>query len=239
MKALFFDCDGVLVDTERDGHRVAFNRAFQKAGIDAEWSFERYGELLKVAGGKERMRVFFDQTGWPGTETEKDELIVRLHASKTEIFLDIIESGSLPVRPGIKRIVDEAQTAGLTLAVCSTSNEKSVTAVVNRLLGRERATYFAGIFAGDIVPRKKPDPAVYLLASERLGIAPADCVVVEDSRNGLLAAVAAGMKCVVTKSAYTGGEGFSEACAVYHEFGDPPEEFVPLKEILARASAAK
>ena len=222
MKALIFDCDGVLVDTERDGHRVAFNQAFKKNKIDAEWDVERYGELLKVAGGKERMKHFFEEYGWPENIADKGSLIKSLHADKTELFMKIIESGELAVRPGIKRIVDEAIEEGITLAVCSTSNEKAVRAVVHHLLGPGREVKFAGIFAGDIVAKKKPDPAGYNLAKDELSLDPKDCMVIEDSRNGLLAATQAGMSCVVTTSTYTTEEDFTEADQVVPELGDDP-----------------
>ena len=127
LKALIFDCDGVLVDTEKDGHRVAFNRAFAQKGYDFEWDVPLYGELLKVAGGKERMRAYFDQYGWPADTTNKDELIKELHKLKTDLFMQIIASGQLPLRPGVKRLIDEAIAEDITLAVCSTSNERAVT----------------------------------------------------------------------------------------------------------------
>jgi HAD superfamily hydrolase (TIGR01509 family) len=213
MQALIFDCDGVLVDTERDGHRVAFNRAFEEAGLDVSWSVDRYGELLTTGGGKERMRRHFDETLWPVAEEERDRLIASLHRAKTDIFMEIIEGGALPLRPGVARLVDEAHGAGLPVAVCSTSNERAVAAVVRVLLGHERAAGIE-IFAGDAVARKKPDPAIYTLAASRLGLDPSRTVVVEDSHIGLSAARAAGMRCVVTKSAYTADEDFSGAEAV-------------------------
>ena len=229
MDALFFDCDGVLADTERDGHRVAFNRAFAAAGLLDRWDVPLYGQLLRVGGGKERMRGYFDAHGWPVAEpAARDDLIARLHRLKTDLFMAIIEAGELPVRPGINRLVDEAHAAGVRLAVCSTSNERAVLAVVNRLLGPARERKFAGIFAGDIVPRKKPDPAVYQLAARKLDQDPRRCLVVEDSRNGLLAAHGAGMPCVITQSAYTVDEDFREAAAVYPDLGDPPGRHVAL-----------
>ena len=231
MDALIFDCDGVLADTERDGHRVAFNRAFAEAGLKETWDVKLYGRLLRIAGGKERMRAYFDEVGWPVPPTERDALIKRLHALKTDLFMKIISSGELPVRSGINRIVDEAHAAGVRLAVCSTSNERAVIEVVHRLLGPERETKFAGIFAGDIVLRKKPDPAIYQFAVGKLDLDPARCLVIEDSRNGLLAAVRAGMTCVVTKSAYTLDEDFAEAAAVYPELGDPPSKHVTLNDL--------
>lgn len=219
MQALIFDCDGVLVDTERDGHRVAFNKAFAAKGYDAEWSVDRYGELLTTAGGKERMRRHFDETGWPVAVSERDAAILDLHALKTELFMALISSGELPLRSGVARLVDEAIAAGVALAVCSTSNERAVQAVVETLLGAERAKHIP-IFAGDIVPAKKPDPAIYHLAKEKLGLDPAACVVVEDSNNGLRAALGADMHCIVTKSSYTAEEDFSGADLVVTELGD-------------------
>jgi len=233
LKALLFDCDGVLVDTERDGHRVAFNQAFAAKGLDVEWSIPLYGELLKIAGGKERMRYHFDLQGWPAGVTDKATLIQELHHLKTDLFTRIIESGKLPLRSGIKRLVDEAIAAEVRLAVCSTSNERAVTAIVHTLLGPQRREKFA-IFAGDIVPHKKPAPDIYNLARERMSLKAAECVVVEDSRNGLLAAKAAGMRCVVTKSSYTQEEGFHEADLLVDELGDAPGSCLTLEEIQRR-----
>lgn len=210
MQALIFDCDGVLVDTERDGHRVAFNQAFGELGLGIDWSVARYADLLKTAGGKERMMRFFDEDGWPGSEPDRAALIARLHGLKTDLFMRLIEAGGLPLRPGIARIIDEAITAGVKLAVCSTSNERAVQAVVDKMLGAERARHIS-VFAGDIVPRKKPDPAIYDLAATTLGLDPSRCVVIEDSNNGLRAAKAAGMACIVTVSSYTADEDFTLA----------------------------
>ena len=210
MQALIFDCDGVLVDTERDGHRIAFNRAFAELGLGTEWSVERYGELLTTAGGKERMLRHFEEKGWPPSVSDRDGTIKNLHLRKTDIFMKLIEGGELPLRPGVKRMVDEAIAAGIALAVCSTSNERAVQAVVDVMLGQARARHVR-VFAGDVVPRKKPDPAIYNLAAEKLALDPARCVVIEDSRNGLRAAKAARMKCIVTKSLYTEEEDFTGA----------------------------
>lgn len=235
MKALIFDCDGVLVDTERDGHRVAFNRAFAAAGIDVEWDVELYGELLKIAGGKERMTHYFARHGWPqGTTAET--LIPELHKKKTAIFTELIAQGSLPLRPGVRRIVDEAHAAGIRLGVCTTSSPKAVDGVLD-LLGAERRKWFELVLAGDVVSKKKPDPEIYVLARERLGLEPGDCVVIEDSRNGLLAAVGAGMPCLITKSAYTQNEDFREAARVVSELGDPPNVQVTLQDLRAIAAA--
>jgi HAD superfamily hydrolase (TIGR01509 family) len=219
LQALIFDCDGVLVDTELDGHRVSFNRAFKEAGLPTEWNAERYGELLSTAGGKERMRRHFDKTGWPMGHPDHDALIAQLHTLKTNIFMDLISTGKLPLRPGIQRIVDEAIAAGITLAVCSTSNERAVQAVVDVMLGQARSAKIT-VFAGDVVAAKKPAPDIYNLAAKTLNLAPESCIVIEDSNNGLRAAKSAGMRCIVTKSTYTVGEDFSLADKVVNTLDD-------------------
>lgn len=224
MKALIFDCDGVLADTERDGHRVAFNRAFAQWGYNFQWDERLYGDLLKISGGKERMRFYFDRYGWPDGGDDRDMLITGLHKLKTEHFMKILESGQIPLRSGVARLVDEAVAGGILLAVCSTSNERAVNLLVEKLFGRKRKEAFTAILAGDVVTRKKPAPEIYLLAAEKLGVNPGDCVVIEDSRNGLLAAKAAGMKCVITRNSYTEGEDFSEASIVLTCLGDPGGE---------------
>jgi HAD superfamily hydrolase (TIGR01509 family) len=231
MKALIFDCDGVLVDTEKDGHRVAFNRAFKEKGLPHEWSPEKYHELLQVAGGKERMRFFFNEAGWPGGVCDRNEFIREMHKLKTELFMRIIDSGELELRPGVARLVDEAITEGITLAVCSTSNELAVNLIVERLLGPERRKFFKAILAGDIVANKKPDPEIYNLALKTLNMKPGECVVIEDSRVGLLAARAAGVACVVTTNYYTCREDTSEGDIVVSELGDYGQEKITIKTL--------
>jgi beta-phosphoglucomutase-like phosphatase (HAD superfamily) len=231
---LIFDCDGVLVDTERDGHRVAFNRAFAAAGIQVEWDVRLYGELLKIAGGKERMTHYFNKNGWPRGQTA-ESLIPELHKRKTAIFTELVASGTLPLRPGINRIVDEAYGAGIRLGVCTTSDPKSVAGVLD-LMGPKRKACFEIVLAGDVVTKKKPDPEIYNLAKQRLGLEGYDCVVIEDSRNGLLSAVGAGMRCLITKSAYTQDEDFREAARVVPELGDPPKVLIALKDLKSIAA---
>ena len=236
MKAVIFDCDGVLVDTERDGHRVAFNRAFEAMGVDSHWDVPTYGELLLIAGGKERMRHHFERHGWPEGRTEpKDKLIAALHRKKTEIFMEIIASGELPLRPGIARIIDEAIAAGVKLGVCTTSNPRAIDGVLD-LLGSERKAAFDFVHAGDVVSRKKPDPEIYELAKQSLGLPANECIVIEDSRNGLLAATGAGLPCLITTSTYTADEDFSEAADIVPELGDPPAVRITLDDLARLAS---
>jgi HAD superfamily hydrolase (TIGR01509 family) len=230
----------VLVDTERDAHRVGFNLAFKQFGIDAEWDVELYGRLLLVAGGKERMRAYFDEFGWPeGADSPeaRDELILALHKTKTQITSELV--ASLPLRPGVRRIVDEAIAAGVTLGVCTTSNPKFIDAVLD-LLGPERKAKFAFVHAGDVVSRKKPDPEIYELAKRSLGLPANQCMVIEDSRNGLLAARGAGLPTLVTTSTYTVDEDFTGAVKVVPELGDEPNVNVRLADLgeLAAATAA-
>ncbi len=235
MQALIFDCDGVLVDTERDGHRVAFNRAFADIGLDVSWDVELYGELLKVAGGKERMTAYFEQAGWPAGATDQTAFIADLHKRKTALFKGMIASGQLPLRSGINRIIDEASAAGIRLGVCTTSDPISVDGVLD-LMGPERKGRFEFVLAGDVVSRKKPDPEIYDLAKKRLGLPASSCVVIEDSRNGLLAAHGAGMPCLITTSTYTTNEDFEHAAKVVPELGDPPDVLVTLPDLHALAA---
>jgi HAD superfamily hydrolase (TIGR01509 family) len=226
MKALVFDCDGVLADTERHGHLVAFNRMWQKAGIPWRWSEEQYAEKLKIGGGKERMRALFNEPAFqaaypvPANEPAQKELLARWHAQKTAIYQEIIASGGVPGRTGVKRLAEEALAAGWLLAVASTSAKPSVEAVLRFTVGDATATHFQ-VFAGDIVPKKKPAPDIYLFALRELGV-PADrCISVEDSRNGLLAAAAADIRTIITTSYFTTAEDFQEAALVLDSLGDP------------------
>ena len=238
MPALIFDCDGVLADTERDGHRLAFNATFAEVGLPVEWSEAEYGVKLQIGGGKERMASlltdeFVRANGLPTDAAGQKALLADWHKRKTARYKEMVLAGQLPPRPGIARIVDEAIAAGWKLAVASTSAEESVRAVLEHAVGTANAARFA-VFAGDIVPAKKPDPAIYTLALERLALAPGDAIVIEDSRNGLLAAVGAGLRCVVTVSSYTADEDMSEAVLVVTSLGDPGEPAV----VLANRGAA-
>jgi HAD superfamily hydrolase (TIGR01509 family) len=235
---LIFDCDGVLADTERDGHRPAFNQTFEESGLDVRWSEEEYGEKLRIGGGKERMASlltdeFVGANDLPSDPDGQRELLAGWHRRKTELYKEMVRAGKLPGRPGVARIVGEALSAGWTLAVASTSAEESVRAVLEHVVGEEDAAHFA-VFAGDVVPAKKPDPAIYVLALEELGVGRDDTLVIEDSRNGLLAAVGAGLRCVVTVSSYTAQEDMSEAVLVVSSLGDPG---TPAQVLRGRGSA--
>lgn len=233
-EAILFDCDGVLADTERDGHRLAFNIAFAESNIDEEWSEDRYGTLLEVGGGKERMTAHWDEVGWPDVipVLGRGEKVMGLHLTKTDIFMRLIDEGAIPLRPGVLRLVDEAIENGVRLAVCSTSNEKAVSNLVSTLMGLERASKFQ-IFAGDMVKKKKPAPDVYLMAVDEMKLDKDKCVIIEDSHIGVGAAVAAGIRCLVTKSSYTANEDFTGAGLIVDELGDNTATGVTLSTLMS------
>ncbi len=239
MPALIFDCDGVLADTERDGHRIAFNETFAELGLPVRWSEQQYGIKLKIGGGKERMASlltdeFVAANKLPSGAVAQQELLADWHRRKTARYKAIVLAGRLPARSGIARIVNEALDAGWTLAVASTSAEESVRAVLEHAVGTANASRFA-VFAGDVVAAKKPDPAIYEFTLERLAIEPQDAIVIEDSRNGLLAAIGAHLRCVVTLSGYTADEDMSEALLVVTSLGDPGDP----ARVLANRGAAR
>lgn len=231
IKAILFDQDGVIIDTEKDGHRVAFNEMFSEFGYNFQWDVDKYHELLQVSGGKERMRHYFHEEGlFPGlSEEEEVDMLLKLHKRKTEIFVNLIESGKLPLRTGVKRLMTEAMDSSLVLGVCTTANERSANAIARGML---HDINFEFVLAGDVVGKKKPDPEIYLLALERTGFKPEECVVIEDSRNGVLSAKKAGMHIVATTNIYTENEDLSEADIVVTSLGDPEGE----KGVLKRAN---
>lgn len=223
-RALIFDCDGVLADTELYGHLPAFNQMWAKLGVPWQWSKEQYGIKLKIGGGKERMASLFSDADFrarvtvPESDEERKTLIARWHKEKTAIYESIINSGKIPARAGIKRLSEEALQAGWKLAVASTSAPAAVEAVLRHAVGEKLEREFL-ILSGDIVPAKKPAPDIYNLALEKLQLAPHQCVAIEDSRNGMLAAHAARIPVVVTVSAYTTNEDFHEAAVVLDTLG--------------------
>jgi HAD superfamily hydrolase (TIGR01509 family) len=240
MTALIFDCDGVLADTERDGHRVAFNQTFREFGVPIEWDEDEYHRKLQIAGGKERMASelspeFCRANGLPTDPEGQAALLAEWHKRKTAIYTEMVAAGKLPTRPGVRRVITEAQDAGWRLVVASTSAEPSVRAILEQAVGPERAARFDAVLAGDVVPKKKPAPDIYLLALERLGIPASETLVVEDSRNGILAADGAGLRCLMTVNAYTEDEANDEAILVVSSLGDPGGERT---RVIANRSAA-
>lgn len=215
LEALIFDVDGTLAETE-DWHRHAFNAAFADAGLGWQWDVATYRGLLDVTGGKERIRHYAAGRG----EAIDDAAIARLHAGKTARYVASVEAGAIALRPGVARLLHEARTAGLRLAIATTTTPENVSALLRTTLGDEAAGLFDCIGAGDMVAAKKPAPDIYRLVLDRLRIAPGRCVAFEDTPNGLQAAQGAGIATVITTSLYGGTNGFEDALMVLDGLGE-------------------
>lgn len=222
LQAILFDVDGTMADTERDGHRVAFNLAFREAGLDWHWDVPTYGELLAVTGGKERIRHFID-THAPALPAVDDLAgwIAGLHKAKTAHYLALLQRGEIPLRPGVRRLIDEARATGMRLAITTTTTPENVTGLLQATLGEDSPEWFELIAAGDIVPAKKPAPDIYTWTLEKMGLDPDETIALEDSANGVRSARGAGVPVVVTINDYTAGDDFAGAIAVHTQLGEP------------------
>jgi len=218
LSALIFDVDGTLAETE-ELHRQTFNAAFAQAGLPWYWDEALYSRLLEITGGKERIRHYIASCG--GRPILDQGAIASLHADKTALYAACVKSGAITLRPGVNRLLDEARSSGLTIAIATTTSPANVRALVETTLGSNGLSRFSVIAAGDCVPAKKPAPDVYRFVLERLGLAPDACIALEDTPNGLRAALAAGIPTLVTTSCYGGLNGFSRALAVVDHLGDP------------------
>jgi HAD superfamily hydrolase (TIGR01509 family) len=222
LQALLFDVDGTLADTERDGHRPAFNQAFKDAGLDWHWDVALYGKLLAVTGGKERMKHYIDHYRPDYRKPDNfDTMVVELHQAKTRHYAALAARGGIPMRPGVERLLVEARGAGLRLAIATTTTPENVTVLLEHSLGAGTADWFEVIAAGDIVPAKKPAPDIYHYALRKMGVDAADCLAFEDSENGLRASLGASLKTLVTVNDYTLEHDFSGAAVVLSDLGEP------------------
>ena len=214
LKALIWDVDGTIAETERDGHRLAFNAAFEALGMPWRWSERRYGELLRVTGGVERLLHDMDvQPAAPTALQEREQLALRLHREKNARYVQIVATGGIALRGGVRELLDECTATGLPMAIATTTSRSNVDALLAAQLGARWEARFACVVCAEDAPRKKPDPLAYRMALQRLGLAAGGALAIEDSPAGVEACRAAGVSVVVTRSAYFADAPVSGALA--------------------------
>lgn len=216
LRAIIFDVDGTLADTERDGHRIAFNEAFEAAGLDYRWSVSEYGGLLAMTGGRRRIEHYLQSKGH--TPAEAAALATELHRDKTRRFATRVRTGAMEARPGAAELIGALRTAGVATAVATTGTSDWVLPLLDILFGLD---VFDIVVTGSDVTNLKPDPAVYLETLVRLSVDPAGTIAVEDSANGVQAAIAAGLRCVAVVNEYTSADDLSGAVAVLDDMARP------------------
>jgi HAD superfamily hydrolase (TIGR01509 family) len=227
LRALLFDLDGTLADTERLGHRPAYNRAFKELGLPFRWGPKLYRKLLRHTGGRERLLQYLqryepelgEQRGL--IESDPGAWAKAVHALKSRHFRRLVQRGRVPLRPGVARLMGEAKAEGLRLAIVTSASRATLAPILRHSLGAARVRQFDALVCGRDVRRKKPAPDLYQLVLERLGLAPHECLAIEDSESGLAAARAAGVATVVTTNDNTAHEDFAGALLVVDTLGEP------------------
>ncbi|MDE2080657.1 MAG: HAD-IA family hydrolase [Burkholderiales bacterium] len=223
LQALIWDVDGTVAETERDGHRVAFNAAFEAAGLPWRWGVAEYGALLQVAGGRERLlHDMARRPDAPADTAAREALALELHALKNRCYAALVARGGIAARPGVLRLMAECRQQGVALAVATTTGRRNVQALFDLLIGPAWPEHFGAVVCAEDAPAKKPDPQAYDIALDRLGLAPAQALALEDSPNGLRAARAAGIACGITRSAYFADATFEGAAWVRDDLEAPP-----------------
>lgn len=223
LKAIIFDVDGTLADTE-DGHRESFNKAFSESGLDWNWDVELYNKLLKVTGGKERIK-YFVESFLPGFSkpADYDSFVKNLHSVKTRYYNIMLCDGHIPLRPGIKQLIGDARQRGIRLAIATTTSPENVATLLQQGFCADSERIFEVIGCGDIVPHKKPAPDIYFWVLEKMGLPAADCIALEDSENGLHASLAAGIRTFIMPNRYTRNQDFTGAAAILDDLTDLPD----------------
>ncbi len=229
LKALIFDVDGTLAETERDGHRIAFNQAFSSVNLDWYWSVDFYGQLLEIAGGKERIKYYIFHYKpnfiYPKDYDNLDQFIAYLHQTKTKYYTQLLTDQPIALRPGIKRLINEAKRDNIRLAIATTAAYPNAIALLKNSLDPEAISWFEIIAAGDIVAKKKPAPDIYLYVLEKMKLLPEECLVFEDSHQGLISATKAGLKTIITVNNYTKNQDFTGAFSVLNHLGEKDQPF--------------
>lgn len=213
LKAILFDVDGILSETEHHGHLVAMNSAFRAASLDWQWSEELYGELLKITGSIERIHHYIAtyHPGYRHTDKDLDALIAEIVRYKNADYRRIMASGKIPLRPGVERVLREIHCSNIRMGIATTTARQNVSTLLLENIGGDVLDWFEVIAAGDIVLHKKPAPDIYIHALQQMDIQPDEALAVEDSENGVCSALAAGMSVLAIKSEYSSGHDLSGA----------------------------
>jgi beta-phosphoglucomutase-like phosphatase (HAD superfamily) len=239
LKAILWDVDGTLAETERDGHLIAFNAAFEELSVPWRWSEQRYGELLRIAGGFERL--LYDMQSQPLAPGDSDgrlELATRIHRRKNSIYAARVASGAIALRPGVPELMDDCEAAGVRMAIVTTTSRGNVDALLGKLLGPQWQRSFAAVVCAEDAPEKKPNPQAYRVALERLGLGPAEVVAIEDSPAGLEAARAVGVAVVISRSWFFASDAMPGALAVGPNLGTTAGWSAAIKDGASRIGLA-
>jgi HAD superfamily hydrolase (TIGR01509 family) len=215
IQALIWDVDGTLAESERDGHRVAFNIAFEALGLPWRWDEARYGALLKITGGRERlMHDMNTRDDAPTLADARENLARSLHKKKNEAYADLVRQGRIVFRDGVAELMRQCRSRGVRLGIATTTSRVNVQALMHSQLGADWASQFGTVVCGEDVRAKKPDPEVYLKALRELGVGPLQAVAIEDSPGGVAAARAADIPVIVTRSHYFADAPIDGAVAI-------------------------